>query len=382
MRSPASDHPQSWPVPAWLFLALAAIVAPAVVMLLVADAPAPVPVALVGGPILAAALIAAGLTAGAASRRFWIGFPLALLAGVGLIQLARVLGMPALPHPFSTGMSVIVTSFGFAAMGALLGRAAPAMGWRIAAFAIATMAGILAIVAVWPDTLPDALLALVPAHWASMAIQTALTGTGTRLASSSLFALAGTGAAALLARGLWSRNWPQGWPHNWPLWLVVVAWIGLSALVWQRPAPPMPKADLAIAAAPSGPIAPMASAPPDAATQSAIDRVQRQIAEWPAAADPHLAQRARNLLLIAAVPDLYDTEPLQSHLPALVAAELRARLPADQRAAILAAIAADPAAGSVAARETLPKLGLPANVGDEAPVRNRMGLYAARLGAE
>lgn len=39
-------------------------------------------------------------------------------------------------------------------------------------------------------------------------------------------------------------------------------------------------------------------------------------------------------------------------------------------------------AGSVAARETLPKLGLPANVGDEAPVRNRMALYAARFGED
>ncbi|MFC3097494.1 hypothetical protein [Alteraurantiacibacter palmitatis] len=374
MRSPAPNHPLSWPVQAWLSFILAAIFAPGLVMLLVANAPAPVPVALVGGPILAVALLGAGVLAAAVSRRFWIGFALALLAGVGLIQFARALGMPPLPHPFSTGMAVIVSSFGFAAMGALLGRAAPATGWRTAAFAIAAMAAILAIAAAWPGTLPDVLLALVPAHWASVAIQTALTGTGTRLASSALFALGGTGAAALLARWLWSRKWP--------LWLVVAAWLALSALVWQRPAPPMPKADLAIAPAPSGPIAPIAAAPPDAATQSAIDRVQRQIAEWPAVSDPDLAQRARNLLLIAAVPDLYDTEPLQSHLPALVAAELEARLPADQRAAILAAIAADPSAGSVAARETLPKLGLPANVGDEAPVRNRMGLYAARFAAE
>ena len=95
---------------------------------------------------------------------------------------------------------------------------------------------------------------------------------------------------------------------------------------------------------------------------------------------PH--QRARNLLLIAAVPDLYDNEPLQSHLPLLLAAELRARLPAGQRVAALVAIVADPAAGSVAARETLPILGLPANVGDETAVRNRMALYAARLAGQ
>jgi hypothetical protein len=123
----------------------------------------------------------------------------------------------------------------------------------------------------------------------------------------------------------------------------------------------------------------MAAVPPDAATASALARVERQIAKWPAAAEPDPVQRARNLLLIAAVPDLYDTEPLQSHLPRLVAAQLKVRLPADRRGAILAAIAADPAAGSVAARTTLPALGLPANVGDEAPVRNRMGLYAAQL---
>jgi hypothetical protein len=123
----------------------------------------------------------------------------------------------------------------------------------------------------------------------------------------------------------------------------------------------------------------VATTAPDAATSSALARVQRQIAKWPAAAEPDLTQRARNLLLIAAVADLYDTEPLQSHLPLLVAAELKARLPAEQRAAILAGIAADPAAGSVKARETMAVLGLPANVGDEAPVRNRMGLYAARL---
>lgn len=83
---------------------------------------------------------------------------------------------------------------------------------------------------------------------------------------------------------------------------------------------------------------------------------------------------------VAGIPDLYDTETLQSYPPQLVEAELQACLPTEQRAAILAAIAADPAAGSGAARETLPRLGLPANVGEEAPERNRMGLNAARLG--
>lgn len=364
-------QPPAWPFLAWSATALAGVVAPALAMLMLADAPAPAPLALIGGPILAVGLMGVGMIAAAAAGRLWVGVLLALLAGAGLIALARALGMPPLPHPFSTGLAVAVASFSFAARGALFARSAGEKGWWIALFVVCGEAAMLSTASAMPGALPGWLLVLLPAQWASTAIQTALTGTGTRAASSVLFALAGTAAATLLVARLW--------PRRWPYLVMFTAWLGLSALVWYRPGPPMPRADLAIAAAPVGPIAPIANAPPDAATASALARIQRQIAKWPAAAEPDLAQRARNLLLIAAVPDLYDTEPLQSHLPLLVAAELKARLPADGRAAILNAIAADPAAGSVAARETLAELGLPANVGDEGPVRNRMGLYAARL---
>lgn len=370
MMSLSHAQPQTRPVLAWLSVALAGIAAPALASLLLAVSPAPAPFALSGGPILATGLMGAGMIAAAASGRLWIGVVLAVLTGVGFIFVARQLGMPPLPHPFSTGLAVIITSFNFAALGKLLARITD-KGWRIAVLVVAGEAAILLATSALPGMLPDWLLAVLPAQWASVAIQTALTGTGTRAASSALLALAGTAVTMLLAAWLW--------PRRWPLLLPLAAWFGLSALFWDQPGPPMPRADLAIAAAPAGPIAPVAATPPDAATQSGLDRGQRQIEKWPAAAEPDNTQRARNLLLIAAVADLYDTEPLQSHLPLLVAAELEARLPADQRAAILAAIAADPAAGSVVARETLPELGLPANVGDEAPARNRMGLYAARL---
>ncbi len=371
MKSLSHARPLARPFIAWPAAALAGVVAPALAMLMLVDAPAPAPLALIGGPILAVGLMGIGMIAAAAAGRLWVGVLLALLGGAGLIMLARALGMPPLPHPFSTGLAVIIASFSFAARGALFARSASEKGWWIAVFVVSGEAAILSTASALPGSLPDWLLVLLPAQWASTAIQTALTGTGTRAASAALFALAGTAAVTLLVARLLPRRWPYA--------LMFTAWLGLSALVWNRPGPPMPRADLAIAAAPAGAVAPIATTAPDAATTSALARVQRQIEKWPAAADPDLAQRARNLLLVAAVPDLYDTEPLQSHLPQLVAAELKARLPADQRAAILAAIAADPAAGSVAARETLPVLGLPANMGDEAPVRNRMGLYAARL---
>lgn len=367
------SHVQPWPSAflAWLAVALFGGAGPTLAMLMLADARAPAPLALAGGQILAVGVMGVGMIAAAAAGRLWIGVLLALLAAAGLILLARALGMPPLPHPFATGLAILIASVSFAARGTLFARTAADKGWWIAMFVVAGEAATVLTASGMPGALPDWLLVLLPAQWASSAIQTALTGTGTRAASSALVALAGTSSVTLLVARLWPRRWPYA--------LMFSAWLGLSALVWYRPGPPMPRADLAIAVAPAGPIAPIATTPPDTATASALARIQRQLETWPAAAEPDLTQRARNLLLLAAVADLYDTEPLQSHLPVLVAAELKARLPADQRAAILAAIAADPAAGSVAARETVPDVGLPANVGDEAPVRNRMGLYARRL---
>jgi hypothetical protein len=355
------------PPVAWLVAVLAGILLPAAALLWLRDVPGPAPLALIGGPILAVGLMGMGMIAAAAAGRLWIGVALALLAGVGLILLARLLGMPALPHPVSTGLAVVVATISFAARGSLFARAIPGHGWLMALFVVGGEAAML-YAAAW---LPAWLLVLLPAQWASTAIQTALTGTGTRAASSALFALAGTAATTLVVARLWPRRWPYA--------IMFSAWLGLSALVWHQPGPPRPRADLAIAAAPAGAVAPMAASAPDAATASALARVQRQVAKWPAAADPDLAQRARNLLLIAAVPDLYDSEPLQSYLPALVAAELKARIPDDQRAAILRGIAAAPDQGRVDARASLPELGLPGSTGSEAPVRNRMALYAARF---
>lgn len=212
-------------------------------MLIHSDTPASL--ALVGGPLAAVGLMSVGMIAAAAAGRLWIGVLLALLSGAGLMVLARALGMPPLPHPFSTGLAVIIASVSFAARGTLFARSAGARGRWIAIFVVAGEAAMLATAWALPGALPDWLLALLPAQWASVAIQTALTGTGTRAASSALFALAGTAAATLLVARLWPRRWPYA--------VMFTTWLGLSALVWYRPAPPMPRADLA--AAPAGPIA-------------------------------------------------------------------------------------------------------------------------------
>ena len=82
--------------------------------------------------------------------------------------------------------------------------------------------------AAMPGALPGWLLALLPAQWASAAIQTTLTTSGAGVALSELIALAGTAAATLLVAALW--------PRRWPYLVMFTTWLGLSALVWHFPA--------------------------------------------------------------------------------------------------------------------------------------------------
>jgi hypothetical protein len=211
-----------------------------------------------------------------------------------------------------------------------------------------------------------------------VAIQTALTSTGTRAAASELIALGGLGLLALLATWLWQ--------HRLAKMALLIGWLSLAGLSWQYPGPLPPQPDMAITALTplppdDGQIAPIASTAADPALASALARIELQMDTWRPASGTDPAQRTRNLLLIAAVADIYDTQPLQAHLPLLVEAELKKRLPANRLRALLADIAAYPDRGSVSARESLPVLGLPASTGDDAAVRNRMALYAAKLAA-
>ncbi len=226
-----SPHAQllAWPYLAWLSASLVGIAAPVIALLLVAGSPAPAPLALVGGPILAVGLMGIGMIGAAAAGSLRVGVVLALLTGAGLIVFARALGMPTLPHPLSAGLAVIIASISFAARGALFARSASDKGWLIALAVVAGEAAMLLTALALPHALPDWLLVLLPAQWASVAIQTALTGTGTRAASAALFALAGTAAATLLV--------VQLWPRRWPYLVMFMAWVSLSAIVWHWPAP-------------------------------------------------------------------------------------------------------------------------------------------------
>ncbi len=196
-------------------------------MLLLMDASVPASLAATGGPILAIALMGTGMIAAAAAGRLWVGVILALVTGAGLTLLVHAFGLPALPRLAPTGLAAVIASISFAARGALFARSAAAKGWWIALAVVAGEAAVVLTAAAAPGVLPDWLLALLPAQWANMAIQSALTGTSAMATSSPLIALGGTAAATLFVAWLW--------PSRWPYLVMFTAWLGLSALVYHSP---------------------------------------------------------------------------------------------------------------------------------------------------
>ncbi|HEX8415759.1 MAG TPA: ABC transporter permease, partial [Sphingomicrobium sp.] len=74
------------------------------------------------------------------------------------------------------------------------------------------------------------------------------------------------------------------------------------------------------------PIALFAEAP-DSSVQETLDRVSSALPDWPPGrvADPE--QRVRNLLCVAAVPDLLKMESLERFVPVIVYARIRAEIP-------------------------------------------------------
>lgn len=220
----------TWPWLAWLSVVLAGIVAPAIALLHLSNTAIGTQPAWIGGPIFAVGAMGAGIIGAAVARSFRFGILLAILCGTGLLFLANSMGMPGPTGALPIGVALVIASISFAARGALFAESSPDKGWWIAVFVVAGEAALLATASAQPGTLPDWLLALLPAQWANMAIQTALAGAGILAASSALIALSGTAAATLLVARLWPRRWP---------YLVMFAtWLGLSALVYHQPAPP------------------------------------------------------------------------------------------------------------------------------------------------
>ena len=154
------------------------------------------------------------------------------------------------------------------------------------------------------------------------------------------------------------------------------------AATWQRVARSDIDRDLTFERLPSdqGIVAPIAPAdeepPPDIIQQ--LDAITAALPHWPPARVPDAVQRARNMLYVAAVPDVLQTE-LERFAPAVVFEQLQHDIPKDDLIKVLYWIAVHPMDGDDTAIEQLPALGFESRAVDVEQTRERVALYAVKL---
>lgn len=212
-------EPARAPLGAWLAALFAGAIAPAGALWVAGDTR-------IAGPIIAVGIMAAGMIAAAAAGRFLVGLVLALINAAFLVLLARANGLPALADPMAGALAASIAGVSFAARGALFARSSGARGWWIALAVLAGEAAVLLTALAAPGAWPGWVLALLPAQWTAIAIESALTGALGPVANAALVALAATAAATLLVTRLW--------PRRWPYLVMFTTWLGVSAIVWER----------------------------------------------------------------------------------------------------------------------------------------------------
>jgi hypothetical protein len=132
----------------------------------------------------------------------------------------------------------------------------------------------------------------------------------------------------------------------------------------------------------SGIVAPIAASKerPDALLQDDLAHLRKGLPEWAPGkvADP--VQRVRNLLYVAAVPDVLKIDPLERFVPRVVFERLRQEMPKDDLIKVLYWIARRPHQGDDSAAYRLqPLLGIADAPHDMDETRQRVTLYAAKF---
>jgi hypothetical protein len=129
------------------------------------------------------------------------------------------------------------------------------------------------------------------------------------------------------------------------------------------------------------PYASSAEQPGQSSTAQALGCIRDALPDWAPAkvADP--VQRTRNLLYVAAVPDVLQEDQLEPFVPRVVLDRLRKDYPHDQLVRILYWIALHPDAGEVDAAGKVDGACVPlrGGAGDVALLQERTGLYARKM---
>ncbi len=125
------------------------------------------------------------------------------------------------------------------------------------------------------------------------------------------------------------------------------------------------------------PIAPLDEQPEPEVGQQ-LDELHSRLPDWPPAKDPDIVQRVRNLLYVAAVPDVLQT-PIERFVPLEIYDRLEQDVPREQLIQALFWVALHPMDGDDSAIEQLPILGLNYGGVDVEETRNRAAFYAVKL---
>ncbi len=347
---------------------------------------------------------------------------LLLTAAALQLLLAFALGMPFPAHPLGLLLAFAATAAAFLALGMVIAMlvdnvpAVQALGQCI--FLPMLMIG---GVAVRLESLPawaQHLSAFFPGRYAVEAMQLSVTGSGlshARFDFLALLLIAAAGWVAATAMFRWDKSAAprRGW-----VWLALGMWLAVGAMTEMRGPPaagtdtrdvgsakdyitaPKPVTSTASQASwrditdadiggvafdrlppDDGIVSPVSHSDeePDPAILPQLDRIQGALPGWaPGKADDPV-QRARNLLTIAAVPDILEMEQVERFVPRLVFARLQAVIPPRDLPKILAWIALHPDEGSDAAIHQLGDFDLPDINGPTKPVRGRIMLYAFKL---
>ena len=353
---------------------------------------------------------------------------LVLIGIAGLLQLtvAMALGMAVPADPPGLLLAFTATCFAFMGLGlmiAMLADSVPAVQalGQCIFLPMLIIGGIAVPLASLPDWAQH-VSGFFPGRYAVEAMQAAIRGGGSGLPWFPLAALLATGlsagtAAILMVR--WDRRSQRGGGRLWTV-LALLIWVAVGLAAERRGEVVAPDADAQAMPPPASYLLPPAAGPAGPAAragwQEVTDADLAEVAferlpddrgivapvalfdEAPAPeAEPLLAQlaaglpawrpgheadpeqRVRNLLCVAAVPDLLQMESIERFVPVLLFQRIRAEVPHDKLVRILYWIAFHPDGGDLDACRQLAPLGLPVVTGDTSRLRPRIMLYALKL---
>ena len=126
------------------------------------------------------------------------------------------------------------------------------------------------------------------------------------------------------------------------------------------------------------PIAPL-DEQPDTDLANHLAFMTSALVVWPPAQVDDPVQRVRNLLFVAAVPDVFQIDPLERFVPLVVFDHLQQNIPKDDLVKILYWIALHPDQGDDSAVDQLRALKLGNGPGDMQQARERAALYGVKL---